>query len=263
MNTDIHVTKWGEAGPRVVLVHGGAQGTSSAGHANFHAQEPLGREGWQLIVPDRPGHGLSPDPGRPDDAEADGEWAAELLGDGAHLVGHSFGGLVALAAAARSPDSVRSVTLIEPALLKIATSYPAVRKTVLGLAVTMLLPFSPATRARRAMKLLGIPDVFGREEADLAELGRSLSRANLPSKKWMLERLAVLRDRNIPLLVISGEASDCFIGTGKAAVAAGGGRFMIVPSENHFPQWAGTPFNKVMSDFWTEAGRPADGKKKA
>jgi pimeloyl-ACP methyl ester carboxylesterase len=242
------------------MVHGGAQGTSSAGHANFHAQEILGSEGWQLIVPDRPGHGQSPDPGRPDDAEADGEWVAELLGEGAHLVGHSFGGLVALAATARRPEAVSSITLIEPALLKIATSDPAVRKTVLGLAATMLLPFSPATRARRSMKLLGIPDVFGRDKVELTELGKSLGRAQLPSKAWMLERLAFVQDHNIPLLVISGDASACFIGTGKAAAEAGCGKFVIVPSENHFPQWAGAPFNKVMSDFWNDAGRPVDGK---
>lgn len=262
VTSDIHITRWGETGPRVVLVHGGAQGTGSAGHANFHAQEALGGEGWQLIVPDRPGHGRSPDPGRPDDADADGEWVAELLGEGAHLVGHSFGGLVALAAAARRPEAVHSLTLIEPALLKIATRDPAVRKTVFGMAATMLLPYSPATRARRVMTFLGIPDVFGRSEADLTNLGKNLRRAHLPSKNWMLGHLAFLRDKGIPLLAISGDASAAFIGTVKATAKAGGGKFVIVPSENHFPQWAGAPFNTVMRDFWTEVGAQT-GKQKA
>jgi len=39
---------------------------------------------------------------------------ADLLED-AHLVGHSFGGAAALAAAARRPDAVRPPKLIEPA----------------------------------------------------------------------------------------------------------------------------------------------------
>jgi hypothetical protein len=69
-----------------------------------------------------------------------------------------------------------------------------------------------------------------------------------------------VRDHNIPLLAISGDASACFIGTGKAAAEAGCGKFVIVPSENHFPQWAGASFNKVMCDFWTNADRPAGGK---
>ena len=121
----IHVERWGSAGPRVILVHGGVQGTSSAGHRNWRAQSDLGEQGWQLLVPDRPGHGNSPDPGRPDDAVADAEWvsdmAAEAGAGGAHLVGHSFGGLITLAAAARNPGAVKSLTLIEPALFKIAT----------------------------------------------------------------------------------------------------------------------------------------------
>lgn len=253
MNPDIHTVKWGETGPRVVLIHGGAQGTKSAGHANFYAQEPLGKQGWQLIVPDRPGHGLSPAPGRPDDPEADGEWVAELLGDGAHLVGHSFGGLVALAAAAKRPEAVLSLTLIEPALLKIAISDPDVRKTVFGMAATMLLPFSPANRARRVMRFLGIPNVFGRDEAELTSLGNSLKRARLPSGKWMRQYLATIKEHDIPLLAIAGDSNACFIATVKATILAGGGNFMVVPSEHHFPQWAGAPFNSVLSHFWAEA----------
>jgi pimeloyl-ACP methyl ester carboxylesterase len=96
----IHITRWGDSGPRVVFVHGGAQGTDVAGESNFSNQKILAARGWQPIVPDRPGHGKSPDPGRPDDAEADGTWVADLFGDGAHLLGHSFGGCVALSAAA-------------------------------------------------------------------------------------------------------------------------------------------------------------------
>jgi pimeloyl-ACP methyl ester carboxylesterase len=59
----------------VILVHGGAQGSEVGGERNFSPQRALAEEGWQLIVPDRPGHGRSPDPGRPDDAEADGPGA--------------------------------------------------------------------------------------------------------------------------------------------------------------------------------------------
>jgi len=78
----IHITRWGQSGPRVILVHGGAQGSGAAGERNFAAQRPLADRGFQLIVPDRPAHGRSPDPGRPDDAEADGQWVAELLEGG-------------------------------------------------------------------------------------------------------------------------------------------------------------------------------------
>ena len=43
----------------------------------------------------------------------DAIWAAEMVGESSHLVGHSYGGLIALAAAALRPTVVRSLTLIE------------------------------------------------------------------------------------------------------------------------------------------------------
>jgi pimeloyl-ACP methyl ester carboxylesterase len=49
------------------------------------------------------------------DFDVDADDIAELLDDGAHLVGHSYGGLVAMLAAARRPDAVRSLCLLEPA----------------------------------------------------------------------------------------------------------------------------------------------------
>ena len=62
----IHIARWGRSGPRVVLVHGGVLG-STVGERNFAAQRSLAESSFQFIVPDRPGRGLSPDPGRPDD----------------------------------------------------------------------------------------------------------------------------------------------------------------------------------------------------
>lgn len=249
----VHVEHWGTAGPRVVMVHGGAQGTASAGHRNFHAQQPLAEQGWQLIVPDRPGHGASPDPGRPDDAEADAVWVAELLGDGAHLLGHSFGGLIALAAAARRPDAVRSLTLVEPALHQLGTRAPAVRKLLLKMAMTMILPFRPAAKARRVMGYLGIPDVFARTEADLTALGRSLGRASFPPKQRMAEWLGTVAEHHIPLLLVSAGSNDAFVATGDIVAKQGGGRHEIVPAPHHFPQWSGDAFNALVSDFWTAA----------
>ena len=54
----IHITRWGDSGPRVVLIHGGMQGSKSGGDRHFMAQSQLGENGWQVLAPDRPGHGL-------------------------------------------------------------------------------------------------------------------------------------------------------------------------------------------------------------
>ena len=50
-----------------------------------------------------------------------------LMGDGAHLVGHSYGGLGALCAAARRPAATLSLTLLEPATLALGQHQPAAR----------------------------------------------------------------------------------------------------------------------------------------
>jgi pimeloyl-ACP methyl ester carboxylesterase len=50
---------------------------------------------------------------------------------GAHLVGHSYGGVVAAVAAARRPDLVRSLVLVEPALGHVVSdAHPALAAAV-------------------------------------------------------------------------------------------------------------------------------------
>lgn len=251
---NIHIERWGSSGSRVVMVHGGAQGTASAGHRNFRSQAELAEQGWQLLVPDRPGHGLSADPGRPDDAELDAEWVAELVDDGAHLVGHSFGGLVSLAAAARNPGGVRSLTLIEPALFKIATSESPVRKIVMRMALAMILPGSNVTKAKKVMALLGIPDEFALDEKDHHSLGQALGKLKFPPRSRIEGWVRTVREHSIPLLVLSG-SSPAFRATGDVVARKGNGKHQVFECAHHFPQWAGAPFNKVLTEFWTDAER--------
>jgi pimeloyl-ACP methyl ester carboxylesterase len=236
--TSIHITRWGDSGPRVVLIHGGAQGTAVGGETNFSNQRVLAERGWQLIVPDRPGHGKSPDPSRPDDAEADGMWVADLLGDGAHLLGHSFGGCVALSAAARRPEAVKSLTLIEPAMLQFAAGNPAVRRQLFAIMRAMIFSFSNAGRARRMLKLLGIPpEVRGTgDKAQLARLGKSLGRVRVPKKAVLTRELGVIKKAGIPLLVITGGWNPALEASSDAVAAATGGRRAVIQAGHHFPQ---------------------------
>src|SRR5205085_1130219 len=81
-------------------------------------------ERWSLCLPNRPGFGGSPSLPR-GDFELEAPLIAELLGDGAHLVGHSYGAVIALLAAALQPQAVRSLTVSEPGLLRVAAGDPA------------------------------------------------------------------------------------------------------------------------------------------
>jgi pimeloyl-ACP methyl ester carboxylesterase len=253
----MHVTRWGESGPRVVLVHGGAQGGPRAGEINFATQKSLAERGWQLVVPDRPGHGRSPDPGRPDDAELDGALVAGLLEDGAHLVGHSFGGAVALAAAVKRPDAVRSLTVIEPAMQALAASDPAVRRFLLGLIVARFFSLSAASRAKRAMKLIGIPaEMIGPlDPQQLARMGRALGRIRIPAKATLERQLAEIKRASVPLLVVTGGWSPAFEASSDVVAALGGGRRAVAKSPHHFPQVVSDEFNPILEAFMKESER--------
>jgi len=111
----IHVTQLGAAGPRVLVIHGGVQGGLGGGASTFAKQDVLAQKGWQLQLVARPGFDQSPSRGA-DDMERDSVWIGDMLGNGVHLIGHSWGGAEALLAAARRPAAVRSLILIEPAL---------------------------------------------------------------------------------------------------------------------------------------------------
>jgi len=251
----MHVAHWGRTGPRVILVHGGVQGSEASGVINFRAQEPLGQQGWQLVVPDRPGHGRSPDPGRPDDAEADGILVADLLGDGAHLVGHSFGACVALYAAAKRPQAVRSLTFIEPALLNFAASDPRVRWQLLKMLTAALFSVSATSRVRRIMKVMGIPpEIYSHaDDAELKRLGRNLRKVRIPSKATFQRELDAIEEAGIPLLVVTGGWNSGFEATGDIVAAAANGRRAVVKSGHHFPQWLGGEFNPILVAFMEES----------
>lgn len=107
------------SGPRVVLVHGSVTNGSltwgaARGLAGTHT----------LVVVDRPGYPPNP-PLETIDFETQASEIAGLLEPGDHLVGHSYGGVVSLLAAARRPD-LRSLVVLEPPAFGVARGDPAV-----------------------------------------------------------------------------------------------------------------------------------------
>jgi pimeloyl-ACP methyl ester carboxylesterase len=117
--TDLHLRLWGDQGPPVLLLHGS---TSHDGAIVWTDQRPLAAH-YRLLVPDRRGYGASPGPAA-DTWEPHIADALTLLGTGAHLVGHSYGGVIGLLAAARRPDLIYSLTLIEPPAFGLARGNP-------------------------------------------------------------------------------------------------------------------------------------------
>src|SRR2546426_714110 len=102
--------------PPVVFIHGLAVDNLSSYY--YSLANPVARVGAEAILYDLRGHGLSE---RPPDGYTVADAVADLVGvldalgvdRPAHLVGNSYGGVVALRAALDVPERVRSLVLIE------------------------------------------------------------------------------------------------------------------------------------------------------
>jgi pimeloyl-ACP methyl ester carboxylesterase len=119
----MQVEIWG-SGSRVILIHGAI----TNGLAAWSKQRPLS-ESWQLVVVNRPGFAPNP-PAARCDFEPDARAISALLAEPAHVVGHSYGGLIALLAASFEPDSVRSLAVIEPPVMSLLRGDPEVEEAI-------------------------------------------------------------------------------------------------------------------------------------
>jgi pimeloyl-ACP methyl ester carboxylesterase len=260
----IHLNQWSREGwfdPAVVMVHGSAQGSSIGGDLHFSRQAFLATQGWRVIVPDRPGHGRSAVPGRADDADEDGRWVAQLLGESSHLVGHSFGGCVALAAAAQNPHAVLSLTLIEPAMHAVAASDPKVQPILKEMVGIYRDATSTEDLAIRFAQLVNIPPDTrnGSSTDELDQMRKELRQLKLPPPDLLRQQLDVVKAAGIPFLVVTGGWSPAFDATGEAVADLGGGSHELIPSPHHFPQLVSSQFNEALVRLMTDvAQRPAE-----
>lgn len=99
-------------------------GSVTCAAATWNGQRQLA-ELFDVVFVERPGFPPNP-PAERVDFEADAELIAGLLEDGDHLVGHSYGAVIALLVAARRPDAVRSLTILEPPATSVAPDDAAV-----------------------------------------------------------------------------------------------------------------------------------------
>ena len=267
----VHVTRWGTKGPRVLIIHGGVQGGLGGGPATFIKQKALSEQGWQLVLPDRLGFGASPSHG-PDDMEADSIWIASMLCSGTNLIGHSFGGSGALLAAARSPEAVQSLVLVEPALQPLFSGsmamarYPRARAEFLKLGEALLAARTPADYALTFACSLGAPSRNGsgfNEAANSIEadpkkasaLGCALLQARLVSPSALRRAAEAVKQAKVPVLIITGGWSPMFDAVGELGAELTGGRHVIVRSPSHFVQLANPDaFNVVVAAFMAENG---------
>ena len=163
----------GGDGPGLVLVHG-LGGTIE----NWRGVAPALAARRRVVVPDLPGHGRSEALDGAPDVDAFAEAALAVAEQEsvvpAPWVGHSFGGLVALRAAARRPDAVTGLVLAAAAGPNATSRAAHATLTALGLVQPgkLIAPFrrswSRSRAGRRAAFWWGVADTDGLEP-ELAE----------------------------------------------------------------------------------------------
>jgi pimeloyl-ACP methyl ester carboxylesterase len=188
-------------GPPVVLVHG-----SSGGIDSFALLEHLLAERRSVLVYDRRGRGGSADHG-PYAFEREVEDVLAVLslaGAPADLVGHSFGGACALAAAASGAE-VRTLTLYEPALCTSRVSEGAWRRAFeaieagdLDLGLDRFFEIAGIIPAEAAA-MRALPRVWDALRAGVRTVPREV--AALTEQRWPASRLAAV---HVPTLLLSG-----------------------------------------------------------
>ena len=246
--SDLYVESWGDGTP-VVLVHG----SLAIGAEEWEAQRPLADEGFRLLVPDRRGYGRSPG-AEGEDFLRDADDIAELMGDGAHLVGHSYGGLGVLFAAARRPEATRSLTLLEAGAFALGQHDPAGRALVDSVRGMWDQEAPDEEWVVGFLKAVGSdPDEFPPEFLGAAlplvpvfRRGRPIWYPELP-----LEELA---EATFPKLVVSGGHSEGFDAICDDLAGRIGAARKVVEGAGHEIQFTGKPINEALLALWRSAG---------
>jgi pimeloyl-ACP methyl ester carboxylesterase len=206
------------AGRTVVLIHGNA---GSVEDFEFGAVDLLSSE-YRVVAADRPGHGGSD---RPAGKTATVEFQAELLHrtlsklgvTQSILVGHSWGGALALAYALKYPDEVSAMVLLAPAaypdrrdngLLRATARMPVVGDLSLFLGRAML----GHHMLRRTLDQAFYPQPPSDDYVKLAGslwLGRRQLRAYVEDEWGLNDSLKKMSGRypeiNIPVVIVIGD----------------------------------------------------------
>jgi pimeloyl-ACP methyl ester carboxylesterase len=237
---------------RIVLVHGSVTG----GRPTWTVQRAGLRHRFDLVVLERPGFPPNP-PVEQVDFDEHARLLAELLHEGDHVVGHSYGGVVALLAAARRVRDLRSLTVIEPPCTQVASGDPAVER------------FAEEGRRWWAEGPTDDPEAFvrgflryvGSDYDPPSPLSPQLAQG---ARTLIVERgpwdadipVDVLAAAPFPTLVVSGAHHPAFDAICDALVRVLGAHRLVLPGYGHNPQ-RHPDFNEALADFVLAAGASA------
>lgn len=244
-------------GELVVLLHG----LSSTAKSFRHQLMGLGRD-HRVVALDMRGYGASADWSTPpalDDLVEDVAAVIGIEGGPAHLVGSSFGSLVALALARRHPSCVRSLSLASPTLGR--GGLPPAQRTA-----WKLDRLSAATGVEGAEERAAALAAAGAGARVIGEIAESVARVRARAYRRVVELVAEidgapwLGDVRQPVLAIAGR-NDRVTGVPvleRVSRLCPLARIVVVPNAGHAVHLESPAlFNAALSSFIREVeGEP-------
>ncbi len=247
---------WGERQKdTVVLLHG----SFAADPAAPWAQQRDLADRYRLVLPHRLGYGNSHGPereaaGSDRSLEADVQAIAELLEPETHIVGFSYGGLVALLVAAERAKFVSSLAVIEPPLYGLMRGDAEVEALIgrLQPVYDTARQLAPDAYYYAFLQGLGqtveptVPLPPGRQQAAKAAAAEAVP--------WEVELpLASLAAAPFPKLVLSGGWNQLMETLCETLAREIGAMRAVILGAGHGVQRTGQPFNERIELLWQQA----------
>lgn len=212
----------------------------------WSAQKPL-TDRFEIVAPNRRGFPPGPEVQRVD-FEDEAVWLEQFLEPRSHLVGHSYGGVIALLAAAAHPELVRSLTVIEPPAFGIARGRPRVDEFIERIDDHWANgPRDPGEFLRGFLSLVGSSTPPGDFTPELLQGARTLRVERSPAEAVIpFDELA---RAPFPTLVVSGAHSPVFDAVCDVLEERLAAERAVLPGAGHSVQRLGGPFNELLTDF--------------
>lgn len=232
--------------PRILFVHGSV----ANGDLTWAAQRPLA-DRFELVIPNRRGFPPGPDVERVD-FEDEAAWLEQLVEPGTHLVGHSYGGVISLFAAAWYADRIASLTVVEPPAFGIVAGDPVVDEYIrTSERVWTERSDDSSGFLRSFLQYVGSSVPPGDFSPALLQGARTLAVERYP---WTaVPPLDELAATEFPKLVVSGAHNAAFDAVCDVLEAKLGAQRAVLPGAGHSVPRLGEPFNELLAAFVTRS----------